>query len=219
MGKSSVGYTAEDFGDDYWLTSTESGVARADRDGTQVATYFNTLFNLLPSTRGPILDIGAGVGHLVFDMQQAGINASGCEFSPSGRRIATERFGIELSSCNLKDRLPYATDQFAWSYCNGVLSMIPHEFLAHAVSEILRVAKWGTLVMINTYIGEQTEGYPHHITGISSLDWWRIFKEAGAYDWTALLPPQRQPFGLGVATIDFAALFSKSAMPPGGSGR
>jgi len=41
---------------------------------------------------GSVLDIGAGAGDIVRALRDADIQAEGCEFSSSGRKLAMERF-------------------------------------------------------------------------------------------------------------------------------
>ena len=49
---------------------------------------------------GSVLNIGAGAGDIVRALRDADIQAEGCEFSSSGRKLAMERFKefVELKS-------------------------------------------------------------------------------------------------------------------------
>jgi len=207
-----TGFEPEDFGRDYWLEAPLTGLStRIDKSGNQVVVYWKALFGDLPS--GSILDVGAGTGRSVSDMRKAGLDAYGCEFSPSGRELAKERFELDLDFCDLRARLPYEDNQFAWSMCIGVLSMIPKQFLPSAISEILRVTQFGTLLLVMTHIDKQQNINPHHLTSMTSLEYWRVLKESGAFDWTAIQPPPRRPFGIGVLSGEFSGLFSKLDRP------
>ena len=159
---------------------------------------------------GSVLDIGTGAGNIVRALRDADIQAEGCEFSSSGRKLAMERFGVVLSPCNLRQQLPYEDDQFNWGICVGVLSMIPISYMANAISEILRVIRFGVLVNVQTMVSQGPVDFinPHHLSSLSCVGYWDLFHSCGAYDWTSIKPPQKKRYGIGVLS-EFAGLFSK----------
>ena len=148
--KRKEGYKPEDFTEAYWLDPHAShDFARINRDPSHLIKYFTDLFTLLPE--GPILDVGAGAGSLVYSLRQHNFDVEGCEFSNSGRTLAEKAFSLQLPYCDLRESLPYKTNEFSYSYCVGVLSMIPHDYLATALAEIFRVTSIAVLVNIGTF--------------------------------------------------------------------
>jgi hypothetical protein len=217
------GYPEQSFGDDYWLASDGQSPARIDKSAAQIMRYFDRLFELT----GPvddrmgkglgICDIGAGAGNMVNEFRQAGYTAHGCEYSESGRRIAEQRFGIKLQPCDLRYRLSYIDNRFEWSYCVGVLSMIPEKDMQNALKEILRVTQYGVLINVYTEMGEMDledrMGNRHHLTVMSPARYHKIIcTDLGYYDWTSVLPPQKRGIGIGVEN-EFCGLFSKQRWP------
>jgi len=202
-----IGYDPHDFGEGYWTGGAE-GERRIDRPGNQLANYFTRLLQM--SGGGNVLDIGAGCGKQVFDLRQAGIDAYGCEFSVSGRHLAKERFGLELPFCDLRDKLPYDDDAFDWSYCVGVLSMIPLPLLVSALRECFRVTRYGCLLLVMTQVGMKEFVNPHHILALPHGGWHKAIAEAGGYNHTHILTPSGPEFGMGVRPAEFIGLFSKA---------
>jgi SAM-dependent methyltransferase len=219
------GYEEEVFGDDYWLYSDGKSPARINKSALQLIKYFDdifksTLLKVNPKGVFRIGDIGAGAGSMVKQFHDAGFKAEGCEYSESGKRISKERFGIELGHCDLRGVLPYEDDYFDWTYCVGVLSMIPEKDMTNALKEILRVTRYGALINAGTTIGYNRVdriGNPHHLTPIIPSKMWQRINEIGL-DWTSILPPQKQKYGIGVAN-EFAGLFGKNPWPFGGKAK
>lgn len=221
-----TGYDETDFGKFYWLDKPNlASRARIERDAGAVIKYWHDIFEIKGLKRGSIIDVGAGAGSIVKDLKDAGFDAHGCEFSSSGREIAKARFDIDLSECDLRQRLPYVDNEFDWSICLGVLSMIPKCDMANAISEILRITKYGTLILVLTIASDvlklasdkfvsSDRGLllnPHHLTAMSSMEYWGIIVNTlGGYDWTSIRPPQGQRYGMGISRHEFCGLFSKS---------
>lgn len=220
--RSVTGYCPEDFDRDYWLGAAQAPEVERDgvgermapriaRDGRQLAAYWQRIFEACGQP-GRVLDVGAGAGRHVHDLREAGFQAEGCEFSDSGRELAQERFGITLAPCDLREKLPYPDDAFDWTSCVGVLSILPRLYVPGAICELLRVTRRGVLVIVLTVAG-QPNANPHHLTAMSQLEWWTLFRGAGAHDWTAWGNPSKRDCGLGVSETEFAGLFSKRSQP------
>jgi SAM-dependent methyltransferase len=211
-----TGYPERTFNDDYWLFSDGNSPARIDKSAHQLINYFSSLFDDFIGERiFSILDIGAGAGNMVQQFRDNGFKAEGCEFSESGKRIAKERFNIDLENCDLRNKLPYDDDQFDFSYCVGVLSMIPKDKMEKAISEIMRVTKYGFLLNIGTIVNDASSdrrGNPHHLTAMNNVDYWSIISKLNGYDWTSIQPPQKAKFGIGVAG-EFCCLAGKQPWP------
>lgn len=219
------GYEEEVFDDNYWLYSDGVHPARINKSAKQLIRYFDDLFEMTllkvnPKGTFTIGDIGAGAGNMVYQLHSAGFKTDGCEFSESGKRLAKERFNINLEHCDLRSVLPYEDDHFDWTFCVGVLSMIPKKDMGNAIQEILRVTRYGALINVGTSIGYNRVdriGNPHHLTPISPSVMWSIINEIG-FDWTSILPPQKSKYGIGVAD-EFSGLFSKTPWPFGGKSK
>lgn len=202
--KSETGYDESDFTEDYWLEDHEVQGARIDKDAGLLIRYLKDLFRLFGE--GSVLDVGAGAGNVVRQLREAGIEAEGCEFSASGRKLAMERFGVNLEPFDLRDRIPRATNFFDYTVCFGVLSMIPMEYMQYAISEMARVTKKATLVCVQTQAGGNSN--VHHITSLSRGGYYDLFKKAGLDDVTSILPPQGRDYGIGIG-YEFCGLFMK----------
>lgn len=210
-----AGYPESAFSEAYWTSKNTSAVgARIEKDPSPALCYFEDLVKMKGIPKGSFLDIGAGAGNMVHAFREHGWRAKGCEYSETGRKLAKERYGIELRPCDLRKGLPYDTSQFDWAMCNGVLSMIPKKYMLVALEEILRVAKFGVLITVGTRITvnpeNELDGNPHHITALSAEEYWqRICVTIGAVDMTSILPPQKSRYGIAVGD-EFGGLFSKS---------
>ena len=211
--KTPQGYNENDFTKDYWLAILVPGTARINRGYGSTINYWKDLFKRA-NIQGKLLDVGAGTGNVVKGLLKLGIDAKGCEFSSSGRKLAGERFNILLKECDLRKELPYENEEFNWSMCIGVLSMIPKGSMKNAISEILRVTKYGVLIHVLTKVVNTNvkDGYygknPHHITSMTSQEYWKLLNECGAFDWTSIQPPQKVAYGIGIRD-EFTGLFSK----------
>lgn len=210
-----MGYDEDKFSEDYWLYSDGVHPARIDKSAHQLIVYFEDVFKITNQNNFLIGDIGAGAGNMVNQFIQAGYNSEGCEYSESGRRIAKERFNINLKECDLRSKLKYNKDHFDWIYCVGVLSMIPDDFMENAIRELFRITKYGVLINVGATIAnnkKDRKGNPHHLTPINRSEMWKLINKVGGYDWTSILPPQKGKYGIGVAD-EFSGLFGKTPWP------
>lgn len=212
------GYPQDMFDNAYWTyEDTTYPTARIDRSADLVILYFETLFSIVGEKEPNIVDVGAGAGNFVNQFRKVKYNAVGCEYSESGRKLAKERFGVDLSYGDLRNKLPYETDQFNWAMCAGVLSMIPKQYMRNAISEILRITKYGVLLTVGTSVdvnAENRDGNRHHITAMSCSEYYKLItNECGGYDWTSILPPQNAAFGIGTNIDEYGGLISKSRYP------
>ena len=216
-----VGYTSQDFNDDYWLRVSAFATSRAGKSAVQILAYLKDLF-IKTETTDPkdytILDVGAGAGAIVSALLKTGYDAYGCEFSESGRRIAKEMYNLRFNPCDLRKYLFYEDNEFDWSLCIGVLSMIPESKMENAISELLRVTRYGVFVNVETAVTDIVKldslfdvdlvVNPHHLTRMLPQTYWKLFNKCGAYDWTSIQPPQKSKYGIGMDT-EFSGLFSK----------
>jgi len=212
-----IGYEEHMFNDDYWLYSDGVNPARINKSAHQLICYFKDLFSITGTVTDKYIigDIGAGAGSMIQQLHNAGYSAGGCEYSESGRRLAKERFSIDLEFCDLRTRLNYPDNHFDWSYCVGVLSMIPDGFMENAVRELLRITRYGVLVNVGADIANNKvdrRGNPHHLTPINSAGMWKLIHGIGGYDWTSIQPPQKNKYGIGVCN-EFACLIGKTPWP------
>lgn len=213
-----IGYDETDFTDEYWTQGGDFGVhftPRIERTNDNIIKYFDDLianFNMNKNNI-KILDVGAGAGNMVNHFNNFGFNAYGCEYSASGRRLAKERFDVDLEICDLRNSLPYEDNSFDFGMCIGVLSMIPKDSMQNAISEIMRVIRYAVLVSIGTFENpnacEKDKNFmnPHHLTNLPAMEYYHIFNKAGAVDITSIQPPQKKFYGIGTAT-EFCGIFA-----------
>ncbi len=206
------GYEEKDFVSDYWLFEVDGMGARINKSADKISDYLLDLFSKF-GVSGTVLDIGAGSGNIVHQLREKGIDAYGCEYSSSGRALSKERYGLVFPECDLRKRLPYADDAFDWSICIGVLSMIPFKYIRNAVSEILRVTKFGTLINVQTAISKDPDSWcnPQHLTALSQIEYNSLFVSCGGHDLTSIQPPQKVKYGIGIIG-EFSGLLSKRSI-------
>jgi len=203
-----TGYDAEDFGEGYWLDKNRDGHRRIDRDAKTMIAYVKALqfIEAIPTEPAPaILDVGAGPGRMVKDFRDAGYNAHGCEFSPSGRKLGKERFNIDLKFVDLRESVPWPDEQFDFAYCVGVLSMIPKAKIPVALFEICRVLKDGGLFFPMLLNPTPVMAEPH-LTGMTYEEWRAHHLAAGFEEVSSLWAAQRHGLGMG---NEFCGLFRK----------
>jgi SAM-dependent methyltransferase len=202
------GYDESDFTEDYWLENNEMWGSRINKSAERLISYLKDLFNLFGE--GTVLDVGAGAGGVVHQLRQAGINADGKEFSASGRKLAKEKFGIDLGYLDLRESIDCLVGAYDYTVCFGVLSMIPATFMQKAISEIVRVTKKATLVCVQTMVGGDNN--MHHITPLSKGGYYSLFRGTGREDITSVLPPMGQKYGIGISSSEFCGLFVQSGI-------
>ena len=203
--KMEKGYNEKDFDDEYWTSVNILGQTRLNKDTSLLMMWYQDLFSIL-NQKGTMVEIGSGAGNLVNNFRLNGFQIEGCEYSASGRKIAKSHFGIDLKPCDLRKKLPYKDNEFDWSLSVGVFSMIPIQHMENAIKECLRISKYGFYLHVNTIITRQIN--LHHLTSISTLEYWKLMNKLGALDVTTIIPPQRRKYGIGVLT-EFSGLFCK----------
>lgn len=203
-----TGYAPEHFGDPYWLEALPGDYPRIQRGSQMIVNLVRALIeaNLLPAAPR-LIDVGAGPGQAVAAFRAAGFDCDGCEFSPSGRRIAAEHFGITLMDGDLRRELGASSAAYDFATCVGVLTMIPAASMPNAMSELARVLRPGGILhvlLLNPIDGDNS----YHLTAFSRDDWRAHLFDAGFNDVTHLCDPRT--FGLGVRE-EFCGTFQKRA--------
>ena len=101
--------------------------------------YLGRLLSLRPET---VLDVGAGLGHVLSGLRSAGIRAKGLESSPE-RVAALTQLGFEAQLASA-EALPFETDAVDWVSLRHVLHHLADPVTA--LCEAARVARVGILV-------------------------------------------------------------------------
>ena len=116
------------------------------------------------------LDVGCGIGNLVWALRKFKIDAYGIE--PS---VAAKKFSVAPKYCiyTSYNSLPYKNKSFDLVYTNEVLEHIEEKELDKNLKEMLRVSKNGNIINI---IGVEERGLmiteePSHVT-VHNEDWW-----------------------------------------------
>lgn len=141
---------------------------------------FYLLQKYLKKTRSEIklLDYGCGSGYLVGELQKAGYNAAGADFSHEAIKYGTER-GIKNLSIQENLYLQYNDSSFDCILLLDVLEHIKDE--KTIIKEIYRISKKGGIIIatVPAYMflwGIQDE-VSHHFRRYTLADFARLFSE------------------------------------------
>jgi len=177
------GYDEHAFDTGYWLDNPLPGhPSRIQRCPQLLVTFTKSLITKQAIPKSPVIcDIGAGAGVVVAALRAAGFSAVGCEYSASGRALAKQRFNVVLPSCDLRDEpLPFKDHLFDLAFSIGILTLIPRQFLPHALHETRRVIKPTGLLFVLLLNPNVIPGHnPHHISGMPRSEWLALFQQAG----------------------------------------
>lgn len=123
------------------------------------------------------LDVGCGVGNLVWGLSKIGLNSFGID--PS---VAAKNYSRLPSRCRYKKykKLPYANSSFELVYSNEVLEHIPEKELPQFLRDLYRVSKGKMIHMICVKDrGKIIYSDPTHVT-LKSEEWWnKLFISLG----------------------------------------
>lgn len=125
-----------------------------------------------------VLDMGCGVGNLVWALRVLGIKAYGIEPSPIAKKFSrAPQFCIYKST----KKLPFKSREFDLLYSNEVLEHIRRDKLKAFLGECRRVSRGIMIHMICVKErGEIIYSDPTHIT-LEKEQWWvKKFKEFGS---------------------------------------
>jgi len=146
-----------------------------------------------------IIDIGAGQGHGLIPLKNAGYgNLHALDIDPMNFELFKTRFGIEGHVCDAnRDRFPFADDQIAFAYSAHVIEHLDQP--GHFLSEIYRVLKPGAHVALvtpdwrkqfKTFYRDPTHIRPYDKVSIGRLLRMHGFRDVETSSWNAR-------FGLG----------------------
>jgi ubiquinone/menaquinone biosynthesis C-methylase UbiE len=124
-----------------------------------------------------VLDVGCGVGNLVWALRKFGIDAHGIE--PS---VAAGQMSVAPTFCIYKEykHLPFPNNHFDLVYTNEVLEHIDEKTLSSCIKDMLRVSKGKMIHMVGvTEKGPMVTKEPTHLT-VRGEKWWeKEFKNLG----------------------------------------
>jgi SAM-dependent methyltransferase len=134
------------------------------RDWRSYRTLFSKIMAF--SEPGPILDIGAGVGHVVEGALKWGFDCIGIEGSISAVEIAHQRCpNIPLVHHLLSETLPFADESFQTIIMNQVIEHLEPQVVNNTLSESYRILKKGGFLLITSpskfNIAEKKEDSTH----------------------------------------------------------
>jgi SAM-dependent methyltransferase len=106
-----------------------------------------------------LLDIGCGYGDFVADLDQRGIDARGCDISPTAIEKARMRHppGTRLDVGDLSVGLPYPDDEFDMVVSLGLFGFFLDK-MESALQEIIRMLKPGGYLSLSVHIPEDPIG-------------------------------------------------------------
>lgn len=122
------------------------------------------------STKSKVLDVGCGVGNLVWALRKFGVKSHGVE--PS---TAAKQFCVEPKYCRYGDykKLPFRNNEFDLVYTSEVLEHINEKQIDFFLKECLRVSKG---LLINMICVKERGAFAYeeisHIN-VKSEDWWK----------------------------------------------
>lgn len=131
------------------------------------------------SKKNTVLDIGCGVGNLVWALRFLGIQAWGIEPSLGAKKYSVAR---KFCSYSPYKKLPFKHASFDLVYSNEVLEHIKYESLENTLKDMERVSKGRMIHMVGVEDRGLmvTEDPTHEV--IESEDWWYDFFKRINYD-------------------------------------
>jgi SAM-dependent methyltransferase len=130
---------------------------------------------LMANCKGSVLDIACGTGKTMTLLDSANLDIKGCDISDMLIRKAVER-GLPADSLKVCDatQLPYAADEFDYSYSIGSLEHFTEEGIEKFIGEASRVTKVGSFHMMPTSLSETDEGWMKTYQSFhnNSPAWW-----------------------------------------------
>ncbi|MCP4153568.1 MAG: methyltransferase domain-containing protein, partial [bacterium] len=105
-----------------------------------------------------LLDVGCGYGDFVAYLSQKGIDARGCDISPTAIQKGLKKHpGIKLETGDMAEGLAYGDNAFDIVLCFGVLQY-HFDKLDRSLKEICRVARPGGILAISASIPDNPIG-------------------------------------------------------------
>lgn len=137
---------------------------------------WNEIQFLMANLEGPTLDIACGTGKVIEILRAfPGLEVHGCDISDMLIAKAVER-GIAADRVRVCDatKLPYASDQFDYSYSIGSLEHFTEDGLDKAIGEAARVTRLGSFHMVPTSRSGRDEGWMKTYQSFHncSVNWW-----------------------------------------------
>lgn len=149
---------AKQYGYDYWDGERKYGYGGYKYDGRwkPIAEKFVNHYQLKPGQK--VLDVGCGMAHLIYEMTQIvpGIEVFGIDISHYALSHAKE----EIKQC-LKygeaQNIPFGTNEFDLVISLATLHNLKIFDLKKALSEIERVSKKNSYIMVESYRNDEEE--------------------------------------------------------------
>jgi SAM-dependent methyltransferase len=155
--------------------------------GAWVAEHYIREFDLHPDER--LLDVGCGDGFWTALFAEAGLAATGVDFSPAGIEAARRTNpGVEFVVGDAEN-LPFPDESFDVVFCRAISHLSRHQLFTDAsarlVAGMARLLRPGGLILISFYTQRDGGGTPEHA-------WHRLS------DLLKLIEPVADPFHVDV---------------------
>lgn len=167
----------------------ELGIGYSGYTTTLTGRFFAHLSNLYRALKikiflnpRTVLDIGCGVGHLVYYLRKLGIEAYGIEVSKYALSKANSGIRKYLTNGDILN-LPYKDKQFDTTVSINVLEHINTNKLSRALNECNRVCRRYIIHKIyteeNSWIKRYHGSDPSHVSVYKRIWWSNLFKRLG----------------------------------------
>jgi ubiquinone/menaquinone biosynthesis C-methylase UbiE len=144
-------------------------------ESSRIARAFRNL-HLIEYIRRPCLDVGCGDGYVVEQLLALGIDAVGVDLTANAWDVVSEVNPTPSTSQNrlveaCATQLPFACSQFSTSLSITLLEHLPLAHVQAAIREMVRVASYSTIHVIDVRNPHVHEGLQLHMT-TRPLVWW-----------------------------------------------
>lgn len=156
--KAECAEVAKKYGYDYWDGDRKYGYGGYRYDGRwkSVAKRLAEHYRLKPGQK--VLDVGCGMAHLLYELMSEvpGLTVNGVDISQYALEHAKEEIRDRLQFGRAQD-LPFADDEFDLVISLATLHNLKIYDLKKAVSEIKRVSKGKSYIMVESFRNDREE--------------------------------------------------------------
>ncbi len=133
--------------------SSEGKVSGYQGSYSRESSHADVLARVLRSHFAPkrSLEVGCARGYVVEALREAGVDASGCDYSVYAVNTAARGARGHVVSADLTQRLPYPDKQFDLVCAFETLEHLPPTAIPHAISELARVSTGHVVATIPSF--------------------------------------------------------------------
>jgi SAM-dependent methyltransferase len=155
---------------------------------------------LMANCSGRVLDIACGTGKTMMLLDRTKLEIKGCDISDMLIQKAVER-GLPTESLEVCDatKLPYAANEFDYSYSIGSLEHFTEEGIEKFIDEAARVTRFGSFHFMPTSRSGKDEGWMKTYQSFHncSPSWWVSKFEKGFNSVRVLDSNWNDPISIG----------------------